>query len=127
MKADSELKNEQIKGETLVTKTIDSTKGQCEAELTEIEAKNECNKKIAAKMLEIADIKSETINVIGNGEAEISNVMKSRRYFEYMNKKLGVIEAFKNNQNLKVFGDQKDDVLSQMAAYRISQDKAGAI
>jgi len=110
-----------------VTKTIDSTKGQCEAELTEIEAKNECNKKIAQKMLDIADIKADTINIIGNGEASISTVMQSRRKFEYLNKKLEVIRAFKDNQNLKVFGDQKDDVLSQMAAYRISQDKGGDI
>ena len=96
----------------MITKTIDTTKGQCEAELTEINAKNECNKKIAAKMLEIADTKCETINTIGSGEEKIKDVMKERRKYEYLNKKLGVIEAFKNNQNLKVFGDQKDDVLS---------------
>ena len=127
IQADSELKNEQIKGETLVTKTIDETKGQCEAEITEIEAKNDSSKKIAAKMLEVADTKADTINTIGNGEAAISNVMQSRRKYEHLNKKLEVISAFKDNRNLKIFGDQKDDVLSQMAAYRISQDGNGAI
>lgn len=66
--AESELKNEQIKGDTLVTKTRDETKGKCEAQIIQVDAKNECNQKIAAKMLEIADLKSQTINVIGQGE-----------------------------------------------------------
>lgn len=121
IQADSELKNETIKGETLVTKTRDETKGQCEAELIEIEAKNTCNKKIASKMLEIADLKAETISVIGNGEAQIANVMAARRKYEHLNRKLDVIKAFKNNQNLKIFGDNQDDVLAQMAAYRITE------
>ena len=78
-------------------------------------------------MLEVADMKADTINTIGNGEAAISNVMQSRRKYEHLNKKLEVISAFRDNKNLKIFGDQKDDVLSQMAAYRISQDGNGAI
>jgi murein L,D-transpeptidase YafK len=109
----------------LVTKTVDETKGQCEAEITEIEAKNDCSKKIAAKMLEVADTKADTINTIGNGEAAISNVMQSRRKFEYLGKKLDVIKAFKDNKNLKIFGDNQDDILSQMAAYRITDNKGG--
>lgn len=125
--ADADLKNEQIKGETLITKTQDETKGECEAQLIEVEAQNECNMKIAAKMLEIADLKADTINTIGQGESNISQVMQSRRKYEHLNKKLEVIEAFKGNKNLKIFGDNKDDVLSQMAAYRISTDKKGSI
>jgi murein L,D-transpeptidase YafK len=46
--------------------------------------------------------------------------MAARRKYEYLNRKLDVIKAFKENSNLKVFGDNKDDVLSQMAAYRIT-------
>lgn len=53
----------------MVTKTIDETKGKCEAELIEVQAINTCNKSLAAKMLEIADLKADTINTIGNGEA----------------------------------------------------------
>ena len=36
IQADSELRNETIKGETLVTKTRDETKGKCEAEMIEV-------------------------------------------------------------------------------------------
>jgi len=63
-------------------------------------------------MLEIADLKADTINTIGQGESNISQVMQSRRKYEHLNKKLEVIEAFKGNKNLKIFGDNKDDVLS---------------
>ena len=77
-------------------------------------------KQIAAKMREIADIKAEIISTIGEGEKSISQVMQSRRKYEHLNKKLDIIEAFKHNRNLKIFGNNNDDVLSQMAAYRIS-------
>jgi len=53
--------------------------------------------------------------------------MQSRRKYEHLNKKLNVIEAFKNNSNLKIYGDNHDDVMSQMAAYRITGDKKAAL
>ena len=65
--------------------------------MIEVEAKNECSTKIASKMLEVADLKADTINTIGQGESQISQVMQSRRKFEHLNKKLEVIESFKNN------------------------------
>lgn len=51
--------------------------------------------------------------------------MASRRKYEYLGKKLDVIRTFKNNKNLKIFGDNQDDILSQMAAYRITDNKGG--
>lgn len=42
-----------------------------------------------------------------------------------MNKKLDVVKAFKDNKNLRIFGDNQDDILSQMAAYRITDNKGG--
>jgi len=56
-------------------------------------------------MFEIADLKSETIAVIGKGEAQISNVMESRRKYEYLDRKMDVIKGFKSNKNVKIFGD----------------------
>jgi len=108
-----------------VTKTKDETKGRCEAEMIDIDAVNTCNKQLAAKMLEIANLKADTINTIGNGEAQVAQVMTSRRKYEYLGKKLDVIKAFKDNKNLKIFGDNQDDILSQMAAYRITDGKGG--
>ena len=89
--------------------------------MIQVEARNQCNKALAAKMLEVAEKKAETIQIIGQGEAQISDVMKSRRHYEYLNEKLEVIKAFKNNQNLKVFGDNNDDVMSQVAAFKVTQ------
>ena len=53
--AESELKNEQIKGDTLIIKYRDTTIGETEAIKIKNEAKNVCNKNLSAKMLEIAD------------------------------------------------------------------------
>lgn len=125
IKADAELQNAIVQGETLVTKTKDETKGRCEAEMVNIDAVNTCNKQIASKMLEIANLKADTINTVGNGEAQVSTVMASRRKYEYLGKKLDVIRAFKDNKNLKIYGDNQDDILSQMAAYRITDGKGG--
>jgi len=40
---------------------------------------------------------------------------------------MDVIKGFQSNKNLKIFGDNQDDVLAQMAAYRINKDGNGAI
>jgi hypothetical protein len=53
--------------------------------------------------------------------------MASRRKYEYLDKKMDVIKGFQGNKNLKIFGDNQDDVLAQMAAYRITKDGNGAI
>ena len=49
--AESELKNEQIKGETLVIKFRDTTLGETEAIKIKTEAKNTCSKNVAEKMV----------------------------------------------------------------------------
>lgn len=122
IEADAQLKVEEIKGATLVTKTKEATKGECDAEIITVKAQNESQKKIAAKMLEIADTKAKVIETIGEGEKSISTVMQSRRKYEHLNKKLEIIKGFKDNKNLKIFGNNNDDVLAQMAAYRINRD-----
>lgn len=95
--------------------------------MIEVDARNSCNKSIASKMLEVADLKADTINVIGQGEKNISKVMASRRKYEYLDKKMDVIKGFQSNKNLKIFGDNQDDVVSQMAAYRINKGPNGTI
>lgn len=71
IEADAQLKVEEIKGETLVTRTTAETKGECDATLISVKAKNESQKKIAAKMKEIADIKAQVIQTVGDGEKSI--------------------------------------------------------
>ena len=68
IEADAQLKVEEIKGETLITKTKQQTKGECDAELITVKATNESHKKIAAKMLEIADTNAQIIQTVGEGE-----------------------------------------------------------
>ena len=60
-----------------------------------MKAKNESQKRIAAKMREIAEIKAQVISTVGEGEKSIATVMQSRRKYEHLNKKLDIIKAFK--------------------------------
>lgn len=91
--------------------------------MIEVEAKNSCNIKIAKKMQEIAQMKADTIDCKAENEAKITSVMEARRKYEHLDAKVDVISSFKDNANLKVFGDNNDNVLSQMAAYRITNEK----
>ena len=74
-------------------------------------------------MQEIAQMKADTIDCKAENEAKITSVMEARRKYEHLDAKVDVISSFKDNANLKVFGDNNDNVLSQMAAYRITNEK----
>lgn len=74
-------------------------------------------------MLDVADLKAQTTGITGEGEAAISKVMASRRKYEHLEQKLKAINGFKNNRNVKVFGESNDDVISQMAAYGLASSK----
>ena len=71
-------------------------------------------------MHDVAGLKAQTIDIVSSGEGQIKKVMDARRKYEHLHSKLKIIEAFKNNSNVKIFGNNSDDVLSQMAAYRIT-------
>ena len=60
---------------------------------------------------------AERIKVIGEGEATIQKVMQARRKYEYLNKKLDVVSGLNKNTEVKIFGNNQDDQLSQLAAY----------
>lgn len=57
-------------------------------------------------------------------ESKIAEVMASRRKYEVLIGKCNVLSQMKNNKNLKFFGNNSDDGLAQMAAYRIFNDKS---
>ena len=67
----------------------------------------------------MAEKNAETIKIEGNAEAELKPVLASRRLYEYLNHKLDVIKALGGNPNFRIFGQQSDKVLSQLAAYRL--------
>jgi hypothetical protein len=110
--ADAELKNEEIRGETLVMKLREETIGTTEALKLANDAKNSSSLLISAKMLEVADQKAETLKVIGEGESEIAEVMASRRKFELLNSQCDLLSKMGGNKNLKIYGDNQDDVLA---------------
>jgi hypothetical protein len=81
----------------MIYKTKNESMGWAEASLIECQAKNESEKKLAVKMKEIAQMKSDTIEIVANGEGNISKVMTCRRKYEHLNAKTEVIKAFQGN------------------------------
>jgi plastocyanin domain-containing protein len=88
--------------------------------MTKVTSVNVCNQKLALKMYEYADLTIDTINTTSEGEKAIVDVMAQRRKFEYLNAKLGILKEARNNKNLKIFGDNTDDVMTQVAAFNSS-------
>ncbi len=84
-----------------------------------MEADNYCEKKMAEQLNIVSEMNAQCVKVEGTAEGELSKVLSLRRLYEYLNAKLAVIIALGTNPNAKIFGDQKDDMLSQMAAYGI--------
>ena len=93
-------------------KLREETIGKTESDKTFNDAKNASNICISKKMLEVADLKAETLKVIGEGEVEIADVIASRRKFEFLQSQCDVIQSMGSNKNLKIFGDNNDDALS---------------
>lgn len=70
-------------------------------------------------MSAVAEKNAEATKIEGQAEAELTKVLGLRRLYEYLNSKLEVIKSMGKNANLKIFGNQHDNVISQMAAYRL--------
>ena len=70
-------------------------------------------------MSQVAEKNAEAVKVEGQAEGELSKVLGSRRLYEYLNTKLKIVKAMGFNPNLKIFGNSNDNVVSQMAAYRL--------
>ena len=49
--------------------------------------------------------------------------MASRRKYELLDAKCQVLSSMKDNKNIKFFGNNSDDALAQMAAYRIHDEQ----
>ena len=70
-------------------------------------------------MSKVAEMNAEVTRMEGQTEAELAKVLANRRQYEYMNAKLEAFKAIGENSNLKIFGNQKDDMMSQMAAFNL--------
>ena len=97
--------------------------GRAEAELIKAENDAWCLKKRAEVENEVAAMKAEQIQEEAKVEVEIAKVLTSRRKYEYLGKKLEVIRSLGQNPNIKIFGNQNDSAISQMAAYNIMRSK----
>ncbi len=117
--AESELKGQEINAETKIIQNKLLAEGKAEALKIKVDAQAKCQMMMANKMSEVADKNSEAIRIQGTTEGELAKVLASRRQYEFLNKKLDVVKAIGQNPNIKIFGNQSDNVVSQMAAYRL--------
>ncbi len=74
---------------------------------------------IAEKQRDVADQKAEQVSTDASAESEIMDVLLMRRSYDYMHKKLDVIDEASKNGGLKIYGNSNDNVITQMAAYNI--------
>ena len=93
--------------------------GYAEAKMVEVDASNYSNLKAAEVISQVAEKNADTLRIEGNGEAELKAVLANRRLYEYLNSKLDIIKSLARNPNFKLFGNQQDKALSQIAAYRL--------
>lgn len=70
-------------------------------------------------MSKVAEMNAEVTKLEGQTEAELAKVLENRRKYEYMNAKLEAFKAIGNNKNLKIFGNNQDNMVSQMAAFNM--------
>jgi hypothetical protein len=117
--AESTLFAEEVMAETKIIEKKLLATGRAEADLVKAENEAWCLKKRAEVENQISSMKAEQIQEEAKVEAEIAKVLSSRRKYEYLTEKLKVIQNLGNNPNVKIFGNQNDNVVSQMAAYRL--------
>ena len=87
------------------------------AKYNEIIAESEAYvvKKEAEAKHDAAEKVADEIKLRGRAEARLGD----RRAFELKMAQLGIVQDLANNAHLKIFGDQKDNMLAQFAAFKM--------
>jgi hypothetical protein len=116
---ESKLTAAQIRAETEIIKAKMLADGKAQSIIIQAENEAYCSVKLAEQMNAVADKNAEAIRVEGEAEGQLTKVMQSRRMYEYLNKKLEVLLALAHNKNIKIYGNQSDDKITELAAYRL--------
>ena len=90
-----------------------------------VDAENYCSKTLAEQQSNVADMNAKVTNIDGEVESKLAKVLENRRQYEYLNAKLEVIESISKNKNAKIFGDQKESAMAQMAAFNLFSKGGG--
>lgn len=95
-----------------------------DADVRKINVNAACYKDVTLSIAQatVAFKNADTVKIEGNAEGELKAVLASRRLYAYLNDRLNVIRALAHNKNVKIFGKQNDNALSQLAAYRLMGD-----
>jgi len=118
-----ELEAEKIKAEAKEISNKIIAEGMAQSESIKTEASSYCQKKQAEIELLIAKKVAEALNIEGEAEKTAATLLTAKRELELNMKKLSVLYSLANNPNVSVFGNNNDNLLAQMAAYRITGEK----
>jgi len=111
----SQLEAEEIKAETKMIRASIMAEGR--AKYNQIVAESEAYiiKKEAEAKQQAAQKIAEEIRLRGKVELRLGE----KKSYELKMAQLGILQDLASNKNLKIFGDQKDNMMAQFAAFRM--------
>lgn len=117
--AQSELDAEEIRAETKMIKASFLADGRAKFNKIIAEAEAYVVKKEAEAQQQAAEKIADEIKIRGKAEAELAKNLANRRSHEEKMAQLGILQDLAMNENLSIFGDHKDNMMAQLAAFRL--------
>lgn len=117
--ATAELEAQEVKAETKMIKASFMADGRAKVNQIIAESEAYCLKVEADAKAKAAEKIAEEVKIRGRAEAELAKNYASRRKFEVEMSKLGILKDLAGNQDLTLFGDHKDNLLAQLATYKM--------
>jgi len=111
----SALEAEEVKAETKMIKARILAEGRAKYNETIAEAEAYVLTKEAEARQATAEKFAEEIRIRGKAEARLTD----KRIHELQMSQLGILQDLASNRKLKIFGDQKENVLAQFAAFKM--------
>jgi hypothetical protein len=63
--------------------------------------------------------KAEEIATVGRAEGELAKLLQSRRKYQVDQQKLLILKALAQNDDVRVFGNHKDNLIAMLAANKL--------
>jgi hypothetical protein len=100
------------------------SEGKAEAGKIAAEAEAEVQRVLADSQNQCAAQKADLLDIEGKTEGEMTKMLAAKRAYEVGMRKLNVLNSMSYNKEVAIYGNQHDNVLSQMAAFRLVQEMA---
>jgi regulator of protease activity HflC (stomatin/prohibitin superfamily) len=122
--AQSELDAEEVKAETKMIRASFMADGRAKFNKVVAEAEAYVMKKEAEAKQQSAQKIAEEIRIRGKAETSLAKNLSNRRSHEEKMAQLGILQDLALNDKLSVFGDHKDNMMAQLAAFKVFGDNS---